>query len=199
MDSVNRPGVFQVSREPRIRETPSHVFSCLLRIRLLVNMPYSRQLSRFHPNLSVRLTDDWENCFAFLNCSTGGFSQALNEGKVCLGHAWAEVFALCLQQVFCDLYGINDETSFDEQYWIVAKSETSVEYMVQFQFSAVIDGQFTGLVGIVTEYLNAIMEGCAFDIKERLEEFVSSHNHPGQAQTIRPTRSARRKRRACCT
>ncbi len=199
MDSVDRPAVFQISHKRRIRKSSSHGFSCSFRCHLMVNLPYSKQKTSFHLNLVERLNDDWGSSFAFLKCSTGDFAQALSEGRVFLGHVWAEVFALCLQQVLYDLYGLDNQISFDERYEVVDKNEIFVEYVVQFQFSAVIDGQLTDLARIVTEYLNAIMEDRDFDIKQRLEEFVSSHNHLGQAQTIRSTRSTRRKRRACYT
>lgn len=149
-------------------------------IKLRVMIPPSLQLSRYQPNLVKRLNQDWGQTLSCLRCSEGDFRKALNEGRVTLGHIWAEIYSISLHKVTFEL-GFGD-IEFNENNWVLEEAEASMDYRILIFFSKKYPEEFGGLEYLITGYLNAVIEDQPFPIRKRLDEFIiyRSADFPGR-------------------
>ena len=135
-----------------------------------VSVPPTEQLSRYQPILVKRLNSDWNGGLSNLNCSTGNFRWALNEGKVSMGHVWAEIYSLSLDQVSSDLgFG---HIHFTESFEHTVLEEEYMEYFIRLFYSEPFPAEFGGLEYLITGYLNAAIVNDPFPIQDRLKDFV---------------------------
>lgn len=188
----NMGGVSRVRRTPVQYKRHSQLpYYAIADIR--VSLPPLEQLSGHYPELIDRLEKDWKGSLSSLNCNTGNFRQALAEGRVSLGHVWAEIFCLCLDYVSVRLgYG---HIRFEEFFRHLKENEDCVEYRVRLFFSEPFPEEFGGLEYLVTGYLNAAILGHWFPIKRRLSEFVRYRSVSPFSLQVAPAQRAARPRR----
>lgn len=151
--------------------------------KLRVNLPASQQMSACHSVLVKRLKSDWGKRLSSLQCSTGDFGLALQEGRVSLGHVVAEIYCLCLDYVTdCLGYG---HVNFNERFFMTTDSWSpeTTSYSIRLFFSEKLPPQFSGLEHMVIGYLNACCENKPFDIHHKLEQFVKYRSHKPRRKT----------------
>jgi len=149
-------------------------------VKLRVMIPPRLQLTRYQPELVKRLNYDWGQTLSCLRCSEGDFRKALNDGRVTLGHVWAEIFSISLHKVSFELGFGNIE--FTENNRVLAETENFMDYRILIFFSEKYPEEFGGLEYLITGYLNAVIEGQPFLIRKRLDEFIAyrSTDFPGR-------------------
>lgn len=140
-------------------------------VKLKVCLPPQIQLTKYQSNLIKRLNDDWGESLSCLRCSTGDFRRALNDGKVSLGHVWAEIYSISLHKVTLEL-GFGD-IHFSENFQVLIQENNYMVYRILLFFSKQLPEEFGGLEYLVTGYLNAAIEEQPFPIRLRLDDFIA--------------------------
>ena len=161
-----------------------HYSRCDIRIAL----PPDRQLASAHPDFIKRLRKDWNNSLSSLACSTGDFGAALEAGEVSLSHVWAEIYCLWLDHVSVRLR--HGHIHFAEQFKPQRMGPKATETRVWLFYSDPFPAEFGGLEYAVTGYLNALIEGRPYNLRERLDQFIVYRTNDDQ-----PIRSRRRRKR----
>lgn len=157
-----------------------HTSHCSVR----VNFPVGKLMCFDYPLLVKRLVQDWGDQLSTLGCSTGDFGVALREGRVSLGHVWAEMYCLCLDYVIASLD--YEHVRFKEQYRRkkgkkFKRHPGQAHYMVRLRFSEPLPPEFSGLEHLINGYLNAAFHDQPFDIRKRLKEFVDYRREEQEA------------------
>lgn len=164
-----------MKKSSRIKSTDLPFTSFCL---LIINLPLDKIMSLSHPTLVKRLEKNWDKKLSSLRCSTGDFGKALREGRVSLGHVFAEIYSLCLDYVTgCLNHG---HVLFDEAFKLELGlcTEKRTVYRVRLFFSEELPPGFSGLEHLVVGYLNKAIEDEPFNIEKRLKQFVAYREVP---------------------
>ena len=141
------------------------------RFDIRVSLPNSHQMSGAHPFLAKRIIDDWKDELIWFACSTGNFHKAIREGRVNLGHVFAEMYSHCLYRILISFSELQKEI-FDEFVEVIEENECCTIYRVWIFTSVPLPEEFSSLVELVLGYVNALIENRPFPIHERLKAFI---------------------------
>lgn len=177
----NRGGISEVRNTPvYFRKFSLLSFYAICKIR--ISLPKDQQMSWGQPVLVRRLNRDFGPLLSSLSCSTGDFGKALNEGRVSLGHIWAEIYSICLDQVSLALgFG---HIRFDERFKIEKEGEGFIDWKIYLFFSEPFPEEFVGLENLITGYLNAAIGNKPFPIGQRLQDFI---DYRSIFETVKPS------------
>jgi len=170
----NLGGMSRVFPTPKSLKSRSRGLPFYSRCDIRIWLPPDQQLAAAHPAFVNRLVQDWGNGLNALDCSSGGFKDALEAGldakqPISLCHVWAEIYCLWLDTVSVRLG--HAHIRFAEQF----KSDMGPEMTdarVWLFYSDPFPIEFGGLEYAVTGYLNTLFEGRPYNLRRRLDQFV---------------------------
>lgn len=130
-----------------------------------------------YPWLAERLVSDFQGWLRYIGCSEGDFYKLLLAGKEDLGHVIDHVFMMVYDSVLHEIGRRSDQQLHAVALrFYISQSENSATYQVNVYQSKDIRYDFTHEVAyVVFSYLNSILQGKDYDIRERLRRLIEDY------------------------